>query len=163
MVQTMRRSFHWPHMAEDVYETVRQCYACARNRISERRHTNRLKLFPEKGPLESVEIYILGPLLRTKYSYRLLLVIADWYTKVTRTVPLRTVTALSVARAFVDHWEYVCGLLVSFLTDNRPQLTANFFQAACAELGIDKVFTTAYHPQTNGQEERYNRTFLAAL
>jgi transposase InsO family protein len=163
MFQTMRRSFYWPHMAEDVYETVRQCDACARNRISERRHTNRLQLFPAKGPLESVAMDILGPLPRTKHGNRFLLVIADRYTKVTRTVPLRTVTALSVARAFVDHWAYVYGPPVSLLTDNGPQFTAKFFQAACAELGIDKVFTTAYHPQTNGQVERYNRTILAAL
>jgi hypothetical protein len=31
------------------------------------------------------------------------------------------------------------------------------------ELGIDKVFTTAYHPQTNGQVERFNRTIVNAL
>jgi Integrase zinc binding domain len=62
MFRTMRRSFSWQHMAEDVYETVRQCDACARNRISERRHTNFLQIFPANGPLESVAMDTLGPL-----------------------------------------------------------------------------------------------------
>jgi transposase InsO family protein len=159
----MRRSFYWTHMAEDVYETVRQCDACARNRISERRHSNFLQLFPAKGQLESVAMDILGPLPRKKHGNRFLLEIADRYTKVTRTVPLRNVTALSVARAFVDQLVHVYGPPVPLLTDNCPQFMAKFFQAACAELGISKVFTTAYHPQTNGQVERYNRTILAAL
>jgi transposase InsO family protein len=68
-----------------------------------------------------------------------------------------------VARAFVDQWVYVYGPPVSLLTDNGPQFTAKLFQAACAELGIYKLFTTRYHPQNNGQVERYNRTILAAL
>jgi transposase InsO family protein len=156
MFRNMRRSFYWPHMEEDVYETVRQCDACARYRISERRHTNFLQLFPAKGPLESLAMDILGPLPRTKHGNRFLLVIADRYAKVTRTVPLRTVTALSVAKAFDDQCVYVYGPKVSLLSENGPQFTAKFFQAACAELGIYKVFTTAYHPHTNGQVERYN-------
>jgi transposase InsO family protein len=163
MFRTMRRSFFWPHMVEDIYETVRQCDLCARNRIAEKRRTNPLKLFPPGGPLESVAMDILGPLPRTKHGNRFLLVIADRFSKVTKTVPLRTITALSVARAFCDHWAYIYGPPASLLTDNGPQFTAKFFQAACAELGIKKVFTTAYHPQTNGQVERYNRTILASL
>jgi Integrase zinc binding domain/Integrase core domain len=163
MFRTMRRSFYWPLMVEDVYETVRKCDACARNRISERRHTTFLQLFPAKGQLESVAMDILGPFPRTKHGNRFLLVFADRHTKVTRTVPLRTVTALSVARAFVNQWVYVYGPPLSLITDNGPQFTAKFVQAACAELGIANVFTTAYHPKTNGQVERYNRTILAAL
>jgi hypothetical protein len=85
------------------------------------------------------------------------------FSKVTMTVPLRTLTSLSVARAICDHWAYFYGPTVSLLTENSPQFTAKFFQAVCAELGIHKVFTTAYHPQSNGKVERYNRTILASL
>jgi hypothetical protein len=106
---------------------------------------------------------ILGPLPRTKHGNRFLLVISDRYSKVTKTIPLRIVTALSVARAFCDHRAYVYGPPVSLLTDIGPQFTAKVFQAVCSELGIRKIFTTAYHPQTNGQVERYNRTILASL
>jgi hypothetical protein len=45
MFQTIRKSFFWPKMVENVYETVPQCDACARNRISERNHTYKLNYF----------------------------------------------------------------------------------------------------------------------
>jgi hypothetical protein len=32
----------------------------------------------------------------------------------------------------------------------------------CSELGVQKIFTTAYHPRTKCQVERYNRTILAS-
>jgi transposase InsO family protein len=106
---------------------------------------------------------ILGPLPQTKHGNCFLLVVSDRYSKVTKTEPLRKVTALSVARAFCDHWAYVYGPPASLLTGNCPQFTDKFFQAVCGELGIQKVFTTAYHPQTKGQIERNNRTILASL
>jgi hypothetical protein len=96
-------------MVEDVYETGRQFDACARNRIYERTHNNKLKLFPAKGSLEPVAMDIIGPLPKSKHGNRFLLVIADRFSKVTKTVPLRTVTALSVAQAFCDNWVYSYG------------------------------------------------------
>ena len=49
------------------------------------------------------------------------------------------------------------------LTDNGPQFAAKFFYAVCALLGVRNYPTTAYHPLTNGQTERLNRTLAQRL
>jgi Integrase core domain/Integrase zinc binding domain/Chromo (CHRromatin Organisation MOdifier) domain len=163
MFRSLRRRYFWRTMAADVAETVKQCAVCAKNRIKERKRTSFLKLFPAAEPLEYVSLDILGPLPKTEHGNRFLLVITDRFSKLTRTVPLRVISALAVAKAFCEHWVFVYGPPRYALTDNGAQFAAKFFLAVCRELGIAKVFTTAYHPQTNGQVERYNRTIVNAL
>ena len=87
----------------------------------------------------------------------------DRFSKLTRTVPLRTISAYLVARAFCDHWVFAYGPPRYVLTDNGTQFTSKFFLDVCRELGIAKGYTTAYHPQTNGQVERFNRTIVNGL
>jgi transposase InsO family protein len=159
----MSSRFFWRSLYTDVAEVVRNCPICSRNRIHERKRTSFPKLFPATEPLEYVAMDILGPLPKTEHGHRFLLVICDRFSKLTRTVPLRSTSALVVAKAFCEHWVLVYGLPRYLLTDNGTQFTAKFFLAVCHDLGISKVFTTAYHPQTNGKVERFNRTILNAL
>jgi Integrase zinc binding domain len=102
----MRRKFFCKDMYKDVEETVRQCTMCAKNRVTERKRAILLKLFPADGPLEFVSMDILGPLPKTEYGNRSLLVISDRFSKLTRTVPLRTITALVVSKAFCNAWVF---------------------------------------------------------
>jgi hypothetical protein len=81
---------------------------------------------------------------------------------------LWTISAFVVAKEFCEHWVFVYGPPRYALTENGAQSTAKFFLAVCRELGVAKVFTknspfTVYHPQTNGQVERYNRMIISAL
>jgi hypothetical protein len=163
MHAAMRRRFYWRNMHKEVEETVRHCAVCAKNRVTERKRTSFLKLFPESGPLEFVAMDMLGPLPKTEHGNRFLLVISDRFSKLTRTVPLRTITALGVAKAFCYAWVFSYGTPRYLLTDNGTQFNAKFFLSFCRELGISKIFTTAYHPQTNGQVERFNRTSINSL
>jgi transposase InsO family protein len=163
MYAAMRRRFYWRNMHKEVEETVRHCTVCANNRVTERKRTSLLKLFPASGPLEFVAMDICGPMPKTEHGNRFLLVISGRFSKLTRTVPLRTITALGVAKAFCDAWVFSYGPPRYLLTDNGTHFNAKFFLSVCRELGIAKIFTTAYHPQTIGQVERFNRTIINSL
>ena len=49
------------------------------------------------------------------------------------------------------------------LSDNGPRFLSTFFQRVCSLLGISNRYSTTYHPQTNGQVERYNQTIVGQL
>jgi hypothetical protein len=79
-------------------------------------------------------MYILGPLQKMEHGNRLLLVFSDRFSKLTRTVPLRTITALVVSKAFCDAWVFSYGPPRYQLTENGTQFNAKFFLAVCREL-----------------------------
>ncbi|CDF38002.1 unnamed protein product [Chondrus crispus] len=157
------REYYWPHLAADVAATGRGYRTCAMNRVKLRKHLNRWRLFPATRPLESLAIDILGPLQKMKAGKQFLLVITDRFTKLTQVMTLRTVTAYTVAVAFCDAWVFKYGVPRSLLSDNGPQFNAKFLHSTCRFLGMTNLYTSAYHPQTNGQVERYNRTIGSML
>ena len=163
MYYALRREYHWSHLATDVVFTVRGCRTCAMNRVKLRKHLNRLRLFPATRPLESLAIDILGPLPNAKAGKRFPLVITDRFTKLIQVVALRTVTAYTVAVAFCYACVFKYGVPHTLMSDKGPQFNAKFFHSTCHVLGVTKLYASAYHPQTNGQVERYNRTIASML
>ena len=132
---TLRREIYWPHMANDAFSTVRNCASCAATRGTLVRHQKNLKLFPAARPLDFVAMDLLGPPPKTAHGNRHVLFMTDRFTKLTRSIPLRTTTASVVANAFLDNWVYVYGAPRYVLTNNGPQFAAKFFDAVCALLG----------------------------
>ena len=56
--------------------------------------------------------------------------------------------------------EIVCtfGVPEAIHSDQGPNFVSGVIQSLCDRLGIERTQTTAYHPQGNGQVERFNRT-----
>jgi len=163
MYDTLRRYVYWPTMVVDVYKHVEQCPACAKNRLSERRHTSTLKLFPALEHLSGLAMDLLGPLTTSRGGHKHVMVICDRFTKLTRAIPIRDATALTESSAFIDTWVAAYGIPDSVLTDNGPQFASVYYQGILGLLGIASKYTSPYHPQTNGQVERYNRTLVRQL
>jgi len=117
MYDTLRRYFYWPAMVVDVYKHVEQCPACAKNRLSERRHTSKMKLFPALEPFSGLAMDLRGPCTTSRGGQKHLLVICDWFTKLTRAILLRDAPALTVSSALIDTWVAAYGILDSVLTE----------------------------------------------
>ena len=94
---------------------------------------------------------LLGPLPKIAHENEQVLDITDRFSKLTRSIPLRTTTASVVANTVLDNWVHVFRAPRYVLTDNGPQCAAKLFDAVCALLGVWHYLKTAYHPQSNGQ------------
>jgi transposase InsO family protein len=55
------------------------------------------------------------------------------------------------------------GLPLKILGDHDTRLTASQMRALCQYLGTRLIYSTTYHPQTDGQSENFHKTLLSAL
>jgi len=69
-----------------------------------------------------------------------------------------TVTAPQLAAIFLREVVRLHGVPEKILSDRDPRFTAHFWRAVWQLLGTSLTMSTAYHPQTDGQTERANRT-----
>ena len=163
LYNTMRHSYYWPFMSGDLAEHVKTCRSCvmARGLLHKKQH--KTKVFPPSGPLDDIAMDLLGPLPQTRNGNQFILVITDRYSKLARAIPMNKTTAPFVAAAVLNNWIFCYGIPNTILTDNGTQFISEFFKTVCHIMGIRRKTTTAYHPQTNGQAERYNKTLATRL
>jgi transposase InsO family protein len=57
----------------------------------------------------------------------------------------------------------IVGLPAKIIGDRDTRLTADAVRALCKQLRIRLSLSAAYRPQTDGQTERFNRTFMSLL
>src|SRR5882724_10914037 len=67
------------------------------------------------------------------------------------------VMASGVARLFRDHIWKLHGLPEEVISDQGTQFVSSFMHNLSQLLGIKVAASTTYHPQTDGQTERFNQ------
>lgn len=77
--------------------------------------------------------------------------------------PFKIMEAETVAKVFVSEFVSRYGLCQQILTDQGKQFESKFFKEICELLDIDKKRSASFHPQTNGIQERFNRTIADML
>ena len=91
----------------------------------------------------------------------------DRLTKFVRLTPCSLgageLSAANVARLFFDSVVRLFGIPDTVLHDRDPRFTADFWRCLWDLMGSKAVFSSAYHPQTDGQTERAHRTLEQAL
>ena len=78
-------------------------------------------------------------------------------------VPIRDKQATTVAKALVDHVFLRWGLCHELLTDLGKEFEAELLQELLKLLGVVRLKTSGYRPQTNGVCEVWHRTLNAML
>ena len=159
----LQRKFYWPKMSADVDEYVKACADCRRTKPRRHLPYGELQSLPiPKGPRQDWTLDFitdLPPSVRRGQVFDAVLVVVDRYTKFARYIPARKDwEAEDMADVLVEEVFTKYGKPVSFVSDRGSLFTSKFWSHLCYYLSIRLGYSTAFHPQTDGQTERQNQT-----
>ena len=153
---------YWPGMNRDVRQHVRSCFPCSvakRQTPAVRPALRHLLAF---RPNERLAIDFLK-LDRGRGGYEDVLVMTDSFTKFAQAVPCKDQTAPVVAKALLDKWFGCYSVPVQLHSDQGRNFESELVKEICSLYGIRKTRTSPYHPQGNGQTERFNQTLCSLI
>ena len=156
--ETMNKKYYWDSMYLDTRNFIKACIDCQQVKIPRSKKLGLLKSITTKEPFEMIGMDFMGPLKITERGNKYILVITDYFTKWAEAWALKEQTAEEVARVLVTEFLPRHGVPMKILTDQGSQFRSNLLKELCKLLKIKKVETTAYHPQCDGQTERFNGT-----
>ena len=86
-----------------------------------------------------------------------MLVIVDHFTRYVQAYVTRNQTARTTAWVLYNEYFSMFGFLQRLMSDQGTRFTSKVIAAMCSLLGIEKIRTTPYHPQSNGSAERVHQ------
>jgi transposase InsO family protein len=100
--------------------------------------------------------FIVG-LSRTQSGYDSIWVIMDRLTKVAHFIPVKTTYSIpQLAKLYMSRIVHLHGVPKKIVSDRGTQFTSRFWERLHETLDTQLRFSSAYHPQTDGQTERVN-------
>ena len=157
----LRRHYWWHGMRADITRWTRACLVCNTHSPGRAVHSP-LTPIPVNGPFDRVGVDVIKfPISRQGNQYAV--VFMDYLTKWPEVYATSDQTAATIANLLVREIVARHGVPSELLSDRGQAFLSGLLKEVQQVLGFKKVNTTAYHPQTDGLVERFNRTLISML
>ena len=158
----MRERFWWPKMRTQVIMQLRGCKMCTRFEAKPAKPL--LVPIVATEPMDLVHIDFVKMELTNNMKETAetcnVLVVVDHFTRYVQAFVTPNQTAQTTAKALFHIYFSIFGFPRRLMSDQAKAFEGKVIKNLCDYLGVEKIRTTAYHPQSNGQVERIHQTLM---
>ena len=164
-VSLMQERFWWLGMACDLRSCIRRCGRC-----------KKFEATPPIAPLKPLACSGLGELLHVDFTsieetvplrqepvIRNVMVMQDHFSKYVVAHVVKDQMAHTAAEMLRNGYFSLFGAPAYLVSDQEKAFTGNLISNLCELYGVQKLRTSPYHAQTNGQVERMNQTIIRMI
>jgi hypothetical protein len=162
----LKERFYWPGMAIMTKQFIDGCAVCQQMKTNT--HPTAAPLMPIKShahrPFQQVTMDFITDLPTSNGFDSIFIVVDQGLSKGVILCPCnKTIDAEGTIKLYIDNVFIQYGLPDVIISDRGPQFASNVFNGIFDAIGVKHRMSTAYHPQTDGQTERYNQELEAYL
>ena len=158
----LQERFFWPKMNDDVRTHIRNCDRCLRFKQAPER--DEMHAIETTYPMELVHMDFLTIGSKSKDEHEVdVLVITDHFTRYAQAYTCTSQAATVVAQTLYEKFLVHYGWPERLHSDQGGCFESKLVAELCRIAKVQKCRTTPYHPQGNGQCEKFNRTLLSMI
>ena len=148
----VKRFYYWLNLKKDVAYFVARCFDCQCVKAECKNSGGLLQpIVISEWKWEVISMDFITGFSRIVRQHDSIMVVVDRLTKVAHFIPMNSaLLASDVAHVFIRDVVKLHGSLKKIVSDKDAKLTSKFWKELFAGLGIELVFSTTYHSQTNG-------------
>ena len=154
----VKKLFSWKGLKKDVEEFVKQCLVCQQVKHLNTHSPGLLQPLPiPQGVWQDISLDFIEGLPKSD-GHEVILVVVDRFTKYAHFFALKhPYSAITVAKVLYDGVIKLHGMPQTMVSDRDKVFTSQVWTELFKLVGVQLRFSTAYHPQTDGQTERVNQ------
>ena len=161
----MQVCFWWPGMTRDLRNRIKKCGCCRKYEAA-----------PPVAPMKPLTCSGPGELLHVDFTsieetvplkedpvIRNVLVLQDHFSKYAVAYVVKDQTACTAAKTLRNGYFGLLGAPAYLVSDQGKAFTGHIITHLCELYGVQKLRTSPYHAQTNGQVECMNQTIIRMI
>ena len=158
----IKRQYYWKGMNKDVKKYIANCVLCRCENAKVQQYPLQMTEILDR-PFDKIAINLVTECETSTSGNKHILTIIDHLTGWPEAFPIPVKSADTIVSTFINKYLPVHMCPQYILSNNGKEFKNNLMNQVLQQLGIDRIFSAPYHPQSNGTLEVFHKYLKPTL